>query len=405
MRRMHLNRTFRLYITVLLVILVHSFIVLPCDLSAEDHASRFVFHSQSDYWPTGGWKTSTPEKQGMSSEVLSDLFREIEDINKDTVEIYSMLIVRNGYVVAEANIADVDAFYQMYSTTKSFTSAMFGIALGKGHIRSIDQRVLDFFPELSRKNNDPRKASIILKHLLTMSCGLEWPEFETSYSNPENPLMQMFRSENWAEYALSRPVAQQPGLAFNYNSGCSHLLLAVLHQTRLNVTDFAQKNLFTPLGISADRYAWYQDRNGIPDGCSSLRMCPRDMAKFGYLYLKGGCWDGGRILPETWVEESAREHMKIPSWPFKNIHTYGYQWYIQPFGFHSLGYHGQYIFVVPDHELVVVFTSNLPRRETSIPIDLLKTYIIPAVKDSKPLPENEKALAALRSKIKCFNGH
>jgi len=216
--------------------------------------------------------------------------------------------------------------------------------------------------------------------------------------------LQMLRSGNWVEFVLDKPVTQQPGLKFNYNSGCSYLLSAVLNQTGLNVADFAQKNLFTPLGISADRYMWGQDPNGIPDGCCSLRMSPRDMAKFGYLYLKGGYWDGEQIIPKTWIEESTKKQIEI-KWPIKNFDHYGYQWYVQPFGFHSFGYKGQYIFVIPKFELMVVFTSNLSDKEMTIPIDLVKTYIIPAVKDMKPLSENEKAITTLRSKIKSFNGN
>lgn len=130
-------------------------------------------------------------------------------------------------------------------------------------------------------------------------------------------------------------------------------------------------------------------------------MNPRDMAKFGYLYLKGGQWNGAQIIPKFWIEESTLNHMKI-KWKLFEADHYGYKWYIQPFGFHSAGYKGQYIFVLPKFELVVVFTSNLIRMLLGEPIDWVKNYIVPAVKASRPLPANERAIIRLNSKIERF---
>jgi CubicO group peptidase (beta-lactamase class C family) len=395
----HSNRTMRYYMTLLLVILMHFLVLIGTDLSAKEKASGFLFNPQSEYWPTKGWKTSTPERQGMSSEVLAGTFEEIEKFN---TKIDSLLVVRNGYIVLEANKRYVATLYPIYSSTKSVTSALFGIALSKGYIKSIDQPVTSFFPELLQKNDDSRKAAITLKHLLTMSCGFEWPEVQTGYINPDNPVRQMMISENWVKFILNKPVTQQPGLMFNYNSGCSHLLSAVLNQTGLNVEDFAQQTLFAPLGISTVHYLWGKDPNGIPNGSHGLIMRSHDMAKVGYLYLKGGYWERKQIIPKSWIEESTKKQIEMTWGGFLADH-YGYQWYIQPFGFHSLGHQGQYIFVIPKLELVAVFTSSLPGRQIAIPIQLVKTYIISAVKDLKPLPENEKAITALESNIKRFN--
>ena len=394
------NRTSRCYITLLLIILIHFFLLVHSDTKAEEKTSEFIFNPHSEYWPTEGWRTATPESQGMNSELLAEMF---ETINSDYIDINSILIVRNGYIITEANISHPDTKYPIYSSTKSFTSAIIGIALAKGYIKNIDQKIIDFFPEFLKGNTESKKTSITLRHLLTMSSGFEWPELDTSYTNPENPALQMMKSNNWAEFVLNKPVIMEPGSVFNYNSGCSHLLLAVLKQTGLNVADFAQKQLFTPLGISSQQYIWDTDPHQIPNGSHGLKMRLRDIAKFGYLYLKGGHWDGKQIIPESWVKESTKSHIKMNT-KINIANYYGYQWYIHPFGFHSLGVTGQYIFVIPELELVVVFTSSIiAKSKLIIPIDLVKTYIIPAVKASKPLPENEEARSNLKSNIESFN--
>lgn len=378
-------------------ILLHS---LNMNLSAEENATAFVFNPQSEYWPTKGWRSSTPERQGMSSKVLLGVFEEIE---KNDLEVDSLLIVRNGYIVVEANKLNIETLYPIYSSTKSFTSAIIGIALSKGYINSIDQSISEFFPELFQRNINSLKASINIKDLLTMSCGFDWPEVQTDYSNIENPYFQLMQSNNWIKFLLDKPIKEKPGQTFNYNSGCSRLLFEVLYRTGLNVADFAQINLFTPLEIFNDQYQWRKTQDGRLNASDALYMSPRDMAKFGYLYLKGGHWEGKQIIPKSWIIESTQKHLKM-NWEFFEADDYGYKWFIQPFGFHSAGYNGQFIFVIPKHELVVIFTSHFRQKEMGTAIDLVKAVIIPAVKDVKSLPENDKDAVTLKSKIEDIYG-
>ncbi len=399
METIHSSRIIRNYVTVLTFIFTLFLFFLQSDLSAKEKGSGFIFNPQSEYWPTKAWKTSTPERQGMSSDLLGKVFEEIENRN---IDISSILVVRNGYIVVEANKLPIQYLYSIYSSTKSFTSAIFGIALAKGHIKNISQPIAKFFPVLSYNSSDPRKASITLKHLLTMSCGFEWPELRTDYMNPENPVYQMMMSKNWVTYLLSKPISKQPGLIFNYNSGCSHLLFATLYRTGIDVADFAQKNLFSHLGISPDQYLWGKDSKDMLNGSHGLSMSSRNMAKFGYLYLKGGHWEGKQIISKTWIKESTKKQIEM-TWEGRTADHYGYKWFIHSFGFHSLGYGGQYIFVIPSFELVVVFTSNLVRHKSyKIPVNLVKSRIIPAAKDMAPLPENSNAVISLKSKVKRF---
>lgn len=368
-------------------------------LSAQGEDSAFQFSSESDYWPTDGWKTAAPESQGMRSDVLADLFTEFQNIRG---EIYSLLVIRNGYIVVEANRRDINTYTVLYSGTKSISSAIFGIALDRKIIKSIDQPLTDHFTQFWRDNDSFYNNKVTLKHLLSMSSGIEWPEIQTPYDHPENPVYQMKLSSSWIDFILSKPVIEQPGLKFNYNSGGSHLLLAVLHQAGLDVADFAHNNFFRPLGIQRNQYYWTQDPDNIPNGAYGLSLRPRDMGKVGHLFLKGGLWEGTQLISKSWVEDSSRSQIKM-NWGGKIANDYGYQWYIQPFGFHSMGYGGQYIFVIPTLDLVVVFTSDLAKPELEIPIEIVKNYIMPAVESTKMIPPNDKGLTRLKSEIERFN--
>ena len=183
---------FKSFKTVCLIVFVISLITFNLCPSAEAQSQK------QDYWPTEGWRKATPESQGMNSELLAEMFR---DINNNNIDIDSLLIVRNGYIVTEANIKSPVALYPIGCCTASFTSAVFGIALSKGFIKSIDQKITDFFPEILKRNTESKKASITLRHLLTMSSGLEWSH------NYE----QMMSSNNWAEFVLNKPVIHEPG--------------------------------------------------------------------------------------------------------------------------------------------------------------------------------------------------
>ncbi len=168
----------------------------------------------------------------------------------------------------------------MSSATKSITGTLIGIAIDKGLIDSVDHKLLDFFPDRTFANVDTQKQSITLRHVLSMSSGLDWPH------NGLNEYLEpgMEASKDWVQFVLDRPMAAAPGSVFVYNSGGSHLLSAVIQKaTGMSALDFAQKHLFAPLGIT--NVTWATDPQGINFGAANLAMSPRDMAKLGYLYL------------------------------------------------------------------------------------------------------------------------
>jgi CubicO group peptidase (beta-lactamase class C family) len=346
------------------------------------------------YWPTEGWRVSTPEEQGMDSARLVAMFDAVE---KADYALHSVLIVRHGYLVTEAYRYPYDQAtpHDVRSCTKSVISALIGIAIQQGHVAGVDQRVLDFFPERAVANLDDAKRSITVENLLTMSSGFDWPG-----GILEPILGEWTRSDNWVQFVLDRPLADPPGTRFVYNTGGSHLLSAILQETTgVTALEFAQQNLFGPLGISPGR--WESDPQGINVGGAWLRLTPRDMAKFGYLYLNGGQWDGQQVVPADWVATSTHEHIRAGGQWLSD--GYGYQWWIDQAGYYmALGYGGQYIVVVPDRDLVVVFTSGLPTQDFFAPETLLNTFILPAVQSSAPLSPNPAAVADLEAGIRTF---
>jgi len=343
-------------------------------------------------WPTAGWETSTPEAQGIDSAQLAKLF---EQIQSEDYAIDGVVIVRHGRLVAEGYRAPTTAETQhhLFSGTKSFTSALIGIALDQGYLTGVDQRVLDFFPDRTFQNVDDAKRSITLDNLLTMSGGFEWEG-----GILESPgLTELWSSGDWVQFTLDLPLSDPPGSRFVYNSGESHLLSAILQQTvGMKAEEFAAQQLFAPLGITA--WSWRTDPQGISTGGWGLYLTPRDMAKFGYLYLNGGLWDGQQVISADWVADSTRA--RIAAGDQWLAESYGYQWWIDDQGyFMALGYAGQYIIVMPERDLVVTFTSDLPTRQFFAPEDLFKAFVLPASESSEPLPANPDGNAALQAAV------
>jgi CubicO group peptidase (beta-lactamase class C family) len=321
----------------------------------------------STYWPTEGWRTSTPEEQGMDPQKLEAMLAEIKDRE---INLHSFLIIRNGYLVSETYFGpyDQDTKHEMQSVGRSWTSALIGIAMDKGYIDTVDQRIVDFFPERTFANMDQRKEAMTLEDVLTMRTGLEWQELPGAFE-------QMQKSPDWVQYILDRPMIEQPGTRWNYCSICSHVLTAVIYETTgINPRDFAEENLFRPLGISG--VSWIADPDGIPLGAGGFMLTPRDMAKLGYLYLRNGQWDGQQIVSSDWISQSTQTYSVV------NEHLgYAYHWVTIPEmkGYTASGGGGQIILVLPEDDLVIVTTAN---TEESI-FELIDKYVLPAVQSSE----------------------
>lgn len=346
------------------------------------------------YWPTTAWRSATPESQGMDSVRLAHM---LDHIRQQEIPIHSLIVVRHGYIVAEANFYPYrpDLKHRIYSCSKSVISALVGIALDQDHIDRVDQPALDFFPDRIVPDRDSKQA-ITLEHLLAMTSGLDWP---SSRQADRDTTLQMFRSPDWVQFTLNRPAVVEPGREFRYNSGGSHLLSAIVQQAAgTSPLAYARANLFEPLGISD--VAWATDPAGLPDGGAGLWLRPHDMAKFGYLYLRQGVWDGRQVIPAAWVAASSHSYSQAADWGQEyGVQGYGYQWWVHSFGAYAArGYAGQRIFVLPQHDLVVVFTAGLGWLDMGrVPDELLVSYIIPAALSNDSLPANPAGVARLLS--------
>jgi CubicO group peptidase (beta-lactamase class C family) len=296
----------------------------------------------------------------------------LETIDEKVLNIDSVVVVRNGYIVTEKYYSPYrqDDPHDTWSITKSVVAALIGIAIQEGYINSVDDPVLGYFPGRTFENDESRKRAITLEHLLTMSSGLAWDWDE------------MVSSRDWVQYTLDQPLQADPGTEFYYSSGSAHLLSAIIQEaTGRNTLDFARQYLFDPLGIKD--VTWKSDLEGIPKGGWGLALKPRDMARLGYLYLNQGLWVDQQIIPATWVEASAQRHIQVPE-PLEPWDLYmGYLWWVHgdgPYAAH--GMRGQFIYVIPDLDLVVVFTSDIPDSKFAEPQLLIRDYVIPAVKGS-----------------------
>jgi CubicO group peptidase (beta-lactamase class C family) len=348
------------------------------NISAASTTSELDLTNEDIPWPTGNWTTSTLVDQGMNPAKISDLKSYINRFNK---EIHSMLIVKNGFLVEEEYFgvdSRKDVPHWVYSVTKSITATLVGIAINEGYLIGVNQTVVDFFPNRTFQNMDSAKLNITIEHLLTMTSGLEWQEWWVDYYNPANDFRKMRdTSSDWIQYILDKPVIATPGTQFNYNGGNCHLLSAIIQAVYNDTMEaFADVYLFSPLNITD--YYWGKDPQGITQGETYLSLTSRDMAKFGYLYLNNGTWENTQLVPEEWIKKSTEELVSITH---SGQYSYGYLWWLSKTTvqhFQAHGWHGQNIYVIPEKNLVVVFTSDEATFLLAYGYGLIQSFIIPA---------------------------
>lgn len=349
----------------------------------------------AEYWPTDGWRTSTPEEQGMDSEQLTAMLEFIQEENDFDFD--SILVIRNGYVVLEIYFYPFTPTdkHGIYSAAKSFTATVVGIALDQGYIESVDQRVLNFFPDRTFENLDERKEAITIEHVLTMSSGLQYGTELDDLNNPtNNPYQRMWASGDWLQYMLDLPMEAAPGTTYNYTTGGAHILMAIVNESiEADSASFVDTYLFGPLGITD--YIWTTAPDGVLEGGSSLYLTPRDMAKFGYLYLKNGVWEGEQIVSSGWVETVTTAYIDPND---REYEGYGYQWWVaeDPYYYTAHGASGQRVFVAPEENLVAVTTAH--NWGISYLTEMLfEVFILGAVESPDPLPANPEGLTRLEA--------
>lgn len=343
------------------------FMLASCDKMFEE-----LNPAVESAWP---WENVTPESQNIATE---DLERMEEHIIDNRLGIHSIIIYKNGTIPYEEYFKpfDNESLHNLKSTSKGIISALTGIALEEGYIESLDEKIFNY---LSDYNADTTgKSDITIRHLLTMTSGLKWEE------NNLNSMYTFFVSKHIVKRVLDLPLVEEPGTKFNYNTGLTHLLSAIITEASgMSTLEFTQKYLFEPLEI--ENIQWDTDREGYYIGGSELFLTPRAMTKFGVMYLNNGEYMGRQIVPEDWVIESTTTQIQGSS--FGADIQYGYLWWLDiehslftylegENRFLAMGVRGQRIFVYPELDVVVVITSD-QKDESQCDI-LIRDFIMPA---------------------------
>jgi CubicO group peptidase (beta-lactamase class C family) len=344
--------------------------------------------------PETGWPTTQPSAAGFDAAALATLDSDIASGKYGLVD--SMLVVRDGKQVLARSYphdygkiygelakregplnhdvhgpynyfsADFHPFYRhsdlhtMQSVSKTVTSITIGLAIGRKEFPAdLDAPILKYFDEYKIANLDDRKRRITLRHLLTMTSGLEWNE-DTPYSDPKNSCDVMESKHDWVEYVINQPMAAEPGKVWVYNSGVTQLLSHIFKKaTGRTVDEYAAEYLFRPLGM---QYHWKHSPTGLPDTEGGLYISSASLAKIGFLFLNDGKWEGKQIVPADWVKASIAPAMSAEDEGRK--WKYGFQWWLAPWGkapekfaWAARGFGGQELRVVPEYNLIVVSTG------------------------------------------------
>ncbi|MDT0606384.1 serine hydrolase domain-containing protein [Croceitalea rosinachiae] len=305
------------------------------------------------------------------------------DIQSDSLEgMESILVAQKGKILYEKYFAGFDANtpHTTRSASKSISSAIIGIAIDDGIIESVDEKLYDFIPQEYQYTKDSLKSKITIRHLLTMSSGLD------VNNKASEEFYQDGSDDSWLKTVLEAPIVHKPGAYTDYGSA-NPFLLGVYLYNRLDMPleFYMHEKLFAPLGIT--NYIINTDDTGIiPYFGGGLPLTPRDMLKFGQLYLNEGIWNGEQIISKSWVQESFKKHTRLQD--SRNKDEYGYFWYHHTYlidgksikSIEARGTGGQFIFVVPELEVVAVTTAgNYRNRKTGQSLEIFRDYILPAL--------------------------
>ena len=328
-------------------------------------------HDEKDGLPIGD-----PATEGLDTALLAQMMRKITDGTYPNV--HSVLIIKNGKLVFEEYFYDYteDSLQELRSASKSFVSALTGIAIQQGYIKSKEEKVLSCFPEYALHNMSDAKQRITIEDLLTNQTGLDC---DISNEKSEGNETKMDYSDDWVRFTLDLPMIDTPGGKGMYCSGNPVTLGRIIEKaTKMPLPDFAVKNLFAPLGV--DRFHWnfHPDKSNAEDYCQ-LYLRPRDMAKFGLLYLDKGLWNGQQVVSSDWVTQSVEKHSVVQGV------NYGYLWWlkyldadgVRYYGVAAQGNGGQKIYIWEQQNMVTVITGG--NYNVKSPSDeLISKFILPA---------------------------
>ena len=326
-----------------------------------------------------GWQIADFRKLGSDTARLYSLNNQLSQARH---KIHSMLLVKDNELVIEEYYNDYHSGKQndLRSATKSITSILLGIAIDQGYIKSVDDPITKYLESPTpQKNLSPEKEKLTIRHLVTMTTGLDCYDRDKSSKGQED---RVYRKKDWLQYFVDLAIVNPPGEIAEYCTMGQILMVEIIAQSSgMPIDEFARKFLFEPLGISNLSWGHTSNKIVIPSG-KRLYMTPRDMAKIGQLILSKGKWNGNQIVSEHWVRFSTASHVKMTGT------DYGFLWWIFPIQVEAeqyeciaaMGNGGQYIFIIPDLEAVAVFTGgafNSPNAK--FPYKILRDVLIPSI--------------------------
>jgi CubicO group peptidase (beta-lactamase class C family) len=299
-----------------------------------------------------GWQVAFPEDVNINRQAIDKIYADFISENK-YFNAKSLLIVKDSKLVFEAYCrgpGDRDYIGHIQSVTKSITSLIFGIIRSEGYIDALDETLYSIIP--AKFPSDVIKQSITLHHLLTMTSGIWFDNdvfsVEIYVGKPSDPI----------KYILKKPIYANPGEQFYYRDCDPHLVSYVIQKmTGKTLEKWAKERLFDPLEIRD--YYWDSDHTGITMGAHGLHLKPRDMAKIGQMVLENGHWNGIQIVDSTWIATSTQKQIETSHQTEPYVWDYGFYWWIVPRwqAFTTWGHGGNFIFIVPGKDMVIVMTS------------------------------------------------
>src|SRR5580765_1677207 len=375
-------------------------------------AQAFQGSDKAPSWPTHGWTKGKPTEVGLDEKTVAAFDSDLTSGKYGLVDSFALfrcgkLVFENKYSHDYGQIYGKEAkvkgplngrltgpynyfdpvwhpyyhgtdMHTMQSITKTVSSVIVGAAITRGDFKAgLDTPLMHYFDPAKVKNVDDRKKRITLKHVLTMTTGLEWVE-DVAYDDPRNDANLMEATDDWGQYVIDRPVVQEPGTVFNYSSGTSELLAYIFQkETGQDIEAYGEKYVFEPLGI---KHYWKHSPMGVTDTEGGLYLSGTDLAKIGYLYLHDGIWDGKQVVSKDWVKQSLS-----PAIGAEGAFKYGYKWWLLPrpdgagFVWMGQGFGGQQLMIFPEKDLIATFTGWSILKDPASPQDFVGR-ILPAVK-------------------------
>ena len=371
-------------------------------------------------WPGETWPVSSPEAEGVDPAAIDSLLADIDAGRYGLID--QFLLIRNGRVIADrrwdhgARYAELLAaqedtadhqynydhpswhpyfrdtdLHSLQSVTKSVTSVAFGIAVDEGHIESVEAPAWPYFEAYGVDLADERRGTTSLEDFLTMRSGIDWAVPGQTYEDDSHPTAVLEASDRWIDYVVAQPVGTDPGTRFDYNDGVSVLLGKIVREaTGQRLDAWTEERLFRPIGI--DEYYWKIAPDGEVDSEGGLYLSTHDLARVGYLMLRGGEWDGRQVVSRQWVRASTSP--VVPDVAPDNDRPdsgYGYQWWVpvhedgETRVFAGNGYGGQFLHVVPEYDLISVFNGwTLHEQPELFSWTALQDRILTAVTSGEP---------------------